>query len=127
MRLETDGVSWSTLLDKLYWQAHKVQQIHVCCDCEPLLEPRLTAILACCKQFNRHAETIIHTNLLHYDPKVWSTIIKRNLLDTLIVHVDGNNVTQDHVNKLVKLKAEMGWRKPKICPIQKPVISVINR
>jgi radical SAM protein with 4Fe4S-binding SPASM domain len=121
-------MKWSTILDILYHHAHKVQWVCPFGMQEPLLEPRLSAILTSIKQFNPKIATTIYTNMSIYPKKTWVELIKLQALDNVNISFYGVDKptyellqppldyyqVQRNIRKLMRLKKRMGWLKPKV-------------
>jgi len=120
--------SWSQILQILYDYAPQVNEIVPFGMQEPLLEPRLTAILTSAKQFNRKAKTILFSNMTVYNPETWTKIIKHQSLDELNISFYGTTKrvynklqpgfdfyqVQKNIKSLVRLRKRLRWNKPQI-------------
>jgi len=120
--------SWSQLLNIMYWHTPNAGEVVPFGMQEPTLEPRLSAILANCKQFNTRAKTILYSNMSHYDERVWREIIRFNTLDELHISFYGVDKrtynllqpnldyyeVQRNIKRLMRLRHRMRWRKPEV-------------
>lgn len=119
---------WSLLLDVLYWHAHRVRWISPFGMQEPLLEPRLPAILSNIRQFNPHAGITVYSNMSIFPEAMWRQIIEYQLLDAVAVSFYGTDkrtyeklqppldyyATQRNIKRLMRLKRSLGWAKPQV-------------
>ena len=116
----------SKIMDLIYHFADKVKEIHPFGMQEPLLEPRLSAILANIKQINPHTQTILYSNMGVYPERLWREIIEWGTLDQLAVSFYGTTqetynylqppldyeTTKQNILKVMQLKREIGRTKP---------------
>ena len=118
----------SKIIDLIYHFGHKVEDIHPFGMQEPLLEPRLSMILANIKQMNPKVNTICFTNMSVYPEKQLREIIEWSTLDQLPVSFYAPNPevysqlqpplnyeqTKQNILRLMELKRELGTTKPKV-------------
>jgi len=116
----------SKIIDLIYHFGHKVQDIHPFGMQEPLLEPRLSMILANIKQMNPKAKTICYTNMSVYPEKQLREIVEWGTLDHLPVSFYGADKeaysilqpplnyeqTKQNILKIMDLKRELGRTLP---------------
>ena len=87
--MKREGVaSWSTILEAIDIIAPYAQTVCPFLMQEPLLEPRLCAVLDNVKQVNPFAKTEIYTNMSTL-PNNWRSIIDEGNLDTMIISFYG--------------------------------------
>lgn len=118
----------SKIIDLIYHFGHKVNEVIPFGMQEPLLEPRLSAILANVKQLNPHVQTIIYSNLGVYPEQQLREIVDWGTLDQLEVSFYGatkeiyNKLqppldfeqTKQNILKVMELKREYGRTKPTV-------------
>lgn len=118
----------SKIIDLIYHFGHKVNEIIPFGMQEPLLEPRLSAILANIKQLNPHTQTILFSNLGVYPEQTLREIIDWGTLDQLEVSFYGATEelyrqlqpplnfeqTKQNILKVMDLKREYGRTKPTV-------------
>lgn len=122
------SATWTTMINVMYDMAHIVSHCSPFLMQEPLLEPRLSAILANLKMFNPNITTSIYSNMSIYPKETWKEIIKWGTLDTLCVSFYGYNRkmyrmmqppldwarTRRNIKKLIRLRDRLGYRKPEV-------------
>ena len=118
----------SKIIDLIYHYGRHVDTVHPFGMQEPLLEPRLSMILANIKQMNPETETIIYTNMGVYPEKQLREIVEWGTLDQVEVSFYGATPetysylqpplnyeqTTSNILKLMELKRELGRTKPTV-------------
>jgi radical SAM protein with 4Fe4S-binding SPASM domain len=118
----------SKIIDLIYHFGHKVSEMVPFGMQEPLLEPRLSAILANIKQINPHIQTTLFSNLGVYPEQQLREIVDWGTLDQLEVSFYGATrelyeelqppldyvSTKLNIHKVMDLKREYGRTKPTV-------------
>jgi radical SAM protein with 4Fe4S-binding SPASM domain len=128
-RMKRKGTAkWSLLLDIMYWWVHRVAEVCPFGMQEPLLEPRLPAILTNIKQLNPQIDSCIYTNMSVWNEQMWRDILKWQVLDKVCLSFYGvdkqtyNGLqpgldyyqVQRNITKLLRLKRKMKVDKPEV-------------
>jgi len=117
--------SWSTILEVIDQCAPYAQTVCPFWMQEPLLEPRLPAILDNVKQVNPKTETVIYTNMAKL-PKWWRQLVDEQNLDTMIISFYGAtpqlyrkyqpgfnwNRTRRNIKRFMAYRKSKGYKKP---------------
>jgi radical SAM protein with 4Fe4S-binding SPASM domain len=118
----------SRIIDLIYHFGHKVQEIIPFGMQEPLLDPRLSMILANIKQMNPAVHILIFSNMGYFPEKQLRQIIRWGTLDLLEVSFYGTDETvygelqpplnfeqtRQNILRLMQLKRELGRTLPKV-------------
>lgn len=119
---------WRTMLNLIYWHVPRVEWVNPFGMQEPMLEPRLPAILANIKQMKPPVQTSINSNMSVYPEAAWRRIMQSVLLDAVNVSFYGVDrdvynaiqppldfdTTVANIKRLIDTRNRLGWHKPRV-------------